>query len=59
MSPAFRKGGEGVVFPGNWLAFSAFCGEHNPGTPDTLLAAARPGADLSAVTGLGWECTFD
>lgn len=59
MSPAFRKGGEGVVFPGNWLAFSAFCGEHNPGTPDTLLAAARPGADLSAVTGLGWECAFD
>ena len=24
-----------------------------------LEAAARPGADLAAVTGLGWECTFD
>ena len=59
MRPVFRKGGEGVVFPRRWLDFAAFCGGHDPDTPDTLLAAARPGVNLVAVTGLGWECAFD
>ncbi len=59
MEPAFKKGGEGVVFPQSWLDFARFCGAHDPGTPQTLLAVARPGVDLSAVRGLGWECTFD
>ena len=59
MEPCFKKGGEGVVFPQSWLDFSRFCGAHDPDTPQTLLAAARPDVDLSAVRGLGWECTFD
>ena len=59
MEPCFRKGGEGVIFPQSWLDFSAFCGGHSPDTPQTLLAAARPGVGLGDVRGLGWECTFD
>ena len=59
MVPCFKKGGAGVVFPGNWLEFAKYCGPHDSETPDTLLAAARPGVSLDEVRGLGWECTFD
>lgn len=59
MIPTFKKGGEGVVFPANWRSFAAFCGEHDPSTPNILLAVARSGASLSRVNGLGWEITFD
>ncbi len=60
MAPAFKKGGEGVEFPESWRRFAAeYCPEHDPGTPGTLLAAAREGADLDAVRGLGWELTLD
>ncbi len=59
MSPCFMKGGEGVSFPQSWLDFADFCGGHDPRTPQTLLAAAAPGFDLSPLLGLGWECCFD
>lgn len=59
MAPLFKKGGAGVDFPENWRRFSEFCGEHDPTTPDTLLAVARPGIDTAPLRGLGWECTFD
>lgn len=59
MAPLFKKGGEGVDVPETWHKFSAFCGSHDPDTPDTLLAVARDGIDIERVRGLGWECTFD
>ncbi|HIS45416.1 MAG TPA: GNAT family N-acetyltransferase [Candidatus Scatomorpha merdigallinarum] len=60
MVPAFKKGGAGVLFPEHWRRFAAaYCPEHDPNTPGTLLAVAREGVDLKAVSGLGWEYTLD
>lgn len=59
MAPFFKKGGVGIEFPENWHRFSEFCGEHDPDTPDTLLAVVRDGVDIERVRGLGWEYTFD
>ena len=59
MVPVFKKGGPGVLFPPLWHSFSALCGEHDPDTPDRLLACARNPHILQEVMDLGWECTFD
>lgn len=60
MVPTFKKGGAGVLFPERWRRFAAeYCQEHDPSTPDTLLAIAREGVNLDAVRGLGWELTLD
>ena len=60
MSPVFRKGGEGVVFPDYWVRFALeYCPEHDPDTPGTLLACSRSPAALAAVRGLGWEYPLD
>ncbi len=59
MCKVFKKGGEGVRFPPLWQSFSAYCGEHDPTTPDMLLACSKKMSVLCDVHGLGWECTFD
>lgn len=59
MTPVFRKGGEGVVFPQSWLDFAKLCGGHDPNTPERLLAVSRDGHILHEVMGMGWEHTFD
>ncbi len=59
MSPAFKKGGDGVVFPDNWHKFAAICGEHSDDTPTRLYAVAREGLSLGSIETGGWELTFD
>ncbi|HIQ78562.1 MAG TPA: GNAT family N-acetyltransferase [Candidatus Scatomorpha intestinavium] len=59
MSPLFKKGGPGVVFPDNWLEFARICGGHDPDTPQRLYAVARGGIDTAGLEDLGWELTFD
>ena len=59
MSPLFKKGGPGVVFPDNWLEFARICGGHDPDTPQRLYAVARGGIDTAGLEDLGWEPTFD
>ena len=59
MDRVFKKGGEGVRFPTTWRRFSEYCGEHDPDTPDMLLACSRGLNTLRDVYGMGWECTFD
>ncbi|MEG2214270.1 MAG: GNAT family N-acetyltransferase [Oscillospiraceae bacterium] len=59
MRRAFRKGGEGAEFPESFIAFSEFCGRHDPNTPKSLWAVRRDGGDVSPLSSLGWECVFD
>lgn len=57
--PAFKKGGDGVVFHENWLKFARLCGEHSGDTPPRLLAVRRDGRDVGDLRDMGWECCFD
>lgn len=59
MSPSFKKGGNGVIFPDSWHKFAVICGEHSEDTPKRLYAVARDGLNLASVEPGGWELTFD
>lgn len=59
MTPAFKKGGDGVIFPDNWHKFAKICGEHSEDTPTRLYAVAREGLRLDDIDFGGWELTFD
>lgn len=59
MAPAFKKGGEGVEFPGSFRAFADICGEPDNTAPPRLYALCRPPIEVESLGSLGWEYCFD
>ncbi|MGI6172476.1 MAG: GNAT family N-acetyltransferase [Christensenellales bacterium] len=59
MTPTFRKGLPGAVFPEKWHRFSDMFGNLGSGSPEYLSAVAAPGIDLNDLIGFGWELTFE
>ena len=58
-APRLPQGRRGRRLPAALAGFRRLLRRARPRHAGYALAAARPGVNLDAVTGLGWECAFD
>lgn len=59
MTPVFKKGRPGAVFPDSWRRFADYCGSADSGAPKYLWAVGAPGVDLAPFKETGWQLTFE